>query len=402
MLNKIMRKIVPKQIKGYSLGIHISVIFLSLFGLVMVLSANGGVNVTSLDLLPIFIKESIFIVVSYLLMVHVSRQFDFKLVKRFVVPLMIITIFFNVITLLFGPVGGAYAWIKLPGMTIQPSEFTKVVMILVFACYLGDRVDRKETKWYEIAGMPIAFVTANAAIITLLQKDLGSAAVLMFMAFVIFVIPQNKSLTKVQFWATVVFVGGFILVVFFSTPTGIVFLKQIGLKEYMYARFQTVSDPFFDVVDRGYHIFNGFISFIGGGWFGKGLGSSLGKHGFIPEARTDFILAIIVEELGMLGLAFILVPYGIILYSLIKNAMQMRYEKDKIIIMGAATYLMVHFLFNVGGITALIPLTGVPLLLISSGASSKIAFLIIIGIAQSTIAKAPRVPSKKEVRGKRI
>ena len=394
MLNKLLPKIVPKQVKGYSLGIHLSVIFLSIFGLVMVLSANGGINMTSADLLLIFIKESIFTVVSYLLMVHVSRLFNFKVVKKLVVPLMGITTIMNIVPLFFRDVGGAHAWIRLPGITIQPSEFTKVVMILVLAAYLADRAERKETKWYEIAGLPLLFVLINVVIITVLQKDLGSAAVISFMTIIVLLIPQNKNLNKLQAWVLVLFIIGFTGVILLSTPGGVAFLKQVGLKlgmkEYMFARFQTVSDPFYDILGRGYHVFNGFISFTSGGLIGKGLGSSLGKHGFVPEARTDFILAIIVEELGMFGLLVILVFYGIILYSLIKNALAMKYDRDKMILLGTAAYLMVHFLFNVGGITALIPLTGVPLLLISSGASSKISFLIAIGIAQSTIAKAPR------------
>lgn len=391
MLNKIVRFIAPKQIKGYSLGIHISVIFLSLFGLMMVLSANGGLNTTSMDLLFVFIKESVFIVVSYLLMVHVSRQFNFKTIKKFIVPLMIGMVLFNFVPLFFGDVGGAKAWIRLPGMTIQPSEFTKVVMVLAFACFLGDRDERQNVKGYELAGVPLAFVGVNAFIIIFLQKDLGSAAVLIFMALCILMIPQNKNLNRLQFWVLIFFILGFIGVIVLSTPAGVTILEKVGLKDYMVGRFKTVADPFYDITGRGYHVYNGFIAFTSGGWFGKGLGSSLGKHGFIPEARTDFILAIIVEELGMFGLLAVLIPYGIILYSLIKNALKMKYDKDRMILMGAATYLMVHFLFNVGGITALIPLTGVPLLLISSGASSKFAFLIIIGIAQATIAKAPRV-----------
>lgn len=396
MLNKLFKKILPKQIKGYSLGIHISVIILSLYGFIMVLSANGGLNMTGKALLPIAIKEGIFVVVSYIIMIHASRLFNLNFVKRWINHIMLFTIFMNIVPLGFNTAGGAKAWIRLPGMTIQPSEFTKVIMILVLAVYLGDRANRKDQKWYELAATPLAFLMINVFIITLLQKDLGSAAVLFFMSFLVFVIPENKSLSRIQLIATITFIAGFLLVVYISTPSGIRFLNSVHLPEYMIARFRVVADPFYDITHRGYHVFNGFISFTSGGWFGKGLGMSLGKHGFIPEARTDFILAIIVEELGMLGLFILLFFYGIILFSLIKNAFEMKYEKDKMILMGVAAYLMVHFLFNVGGITALIPLTGVPLLLISSGASSKISFLIAIGIAQSTIAKAPRYRKAKQ------
>lgn len=395
MLNKIIRKIIPRNVKGYSIGIHLSVIFLSLFGFLMVISANGGTGVTPESLLPVVFKEGIFVIVSYLIMIHVASRFNYKFVKRNIIGIMVITVIMNIVPLFFSDVGGAKAWIRLPGLTIQPSEFTKVIMILVFTSFLADRRYNPKLKSYELAGIPVLFLLTNFIIIALLQSDLGSAVVLLFMIFFVAIIPQNRNLSKIQFWVTVLVIGGFIGIVLLSTPAGVKILGKVGIKPYMLGRFLTVSDPFFDRTGDGYHIFNGFISFVSGGWFGKGLGASVGKHGFIPEARTDFILAIIVEELGMFGLVFILLFYGIILYSLLKNANRMKYEKDKMILIGVAAYLMVHFLFNVGGITALIPLTGVPLLLISSGASSKISFLIAIGIAQSTIAKGAKVKRVK-------
>lgn len=391
MLNKIIRKIIPRQIKGYSLGIHISVLVLSLFGLLMVMSANVGVNTNTRDLLPVLIKETAFVVVSYIMMLHVSRHFKLDLVKKYAVPLIAITIVFLLVPLGFRNVGGAHAWIRFGGITIQPSEFTKVIMILIFAVYLGDRKYNPKAKASDLLAVPIGFLLLSAFIITVLQKDLGSAAVLMLMMIFVFMIPMNKTIRKVQNWTLVLYTFGFAAVIYLSTSSGIELLSKFGLKPYMMKRFATVADPFYDKVVYGYHIFRGFVSFTNGGLFGQGLGSSLGKHGFIPEARTDFILAVIVEELGMFGLSIILLFYGLILYSLLKHAFSMKYEKDKMVLVGVAAYLMVHFLFNVGGITALIPLTGVPLLLISSGASSKIAFMMAIGIAQATIAKGTKV-----------
>lgn len=390
MLNKIIRKIIPKQIKGYSLGIHLSVIALSIFGLIMVMSANVGIETTTEDLLPVFIKELAFMVVSYILMLHASRHFRLAWVKKYAIPIIVVTIIMLLIPLGFKNVGGAYAWIRFKGITIQPSEFAKVVMILIFAVYLGDRHYQKSTTWYELAGVPLLFLGASIFIIMFLQNDLGSAAVMLLMIFFVAMVPTNKALNRLQLFGMIAVVLGVVGVVFVSSSGGVKILESLGLPPYMLKRFLTVSDPFHDKVDSGYHVFNGFVSFVNGGFFGKGLGLSLGKHGYIPEARTDFILAVIVEELGMFGLFFILLFYGIILVSLLKNAAAIKMERDKMILVGVAAYLLVHFLFNVGGITALIPLTGVPLLLISSGASSKISFMIAIGIAQATIAKGEK------------
>ena len=109
-----------------------------------------------------------------------------------------------------------------------------------------------------------------------------------------------------------------------------------------------------------------------------------------PEASTDFILAIYVEELGWVGFLFLILLYSIIIFRLIHYAKRIKSEAAKIILIGSATYFLVHIFFNIGGITGLIPLTGIPLPLLSSGGTSAVAFMMSIGLSQAVIAAYKR------------
>lgn len=123
---------------------------------------------------------------------------------------------------------------------------------------------------------------------------------------------------------------------------------------------------------------------------GKGIGQSQQKFGFLTQADNDFILAIVIEELGIFGLALIVIGYSIIIQRLFHYAYRTKSEGYKIILIGTAMYIFLHFFLNVGGVGGLIPLTGVPLLFISSGGSALMSIMCAIGIAQAIIAKIRR------------
>ena len=129
-------------------------------------------------------------------------------------------------------------------------------------------------------------------------------------------------------------------------------------------------------------------AFVSGGLFGVGYGKGFLKFSFIFASESDSILAIIVEELGFVfGFMPIVILYGIIIFQLMKYTFLVKSEKDKAILVGTIAYIFIHFLFNVGGVTAFIPLTGVPLLFISAGGSSRMAIMLAIGLSQNVIAR---------------
>jgi len=126
---------------------------------------------------------------------------------------------------------------------------------------------------------------------------------------------------------------------------------------------------------------------VKGNWTGVGYGKSLQKYGYLPAAKTDFILAVIAEEFGFIGVLVVVVLYFMLMFQIFKHAYRSKDEKSRMILVGVGMYLFTHFVLNVGGVTALIPLTGVPLLMLSSGGSSTLSIMFSLGIAQAIIIK---------------
>lgn len=377
-----------KMPQGYSKSIHALVLILSVFGAVMATSA-GMHQTTSVPQITIaFAKHIAFIVLGLILMIKIAQFASLSLIRRYIFPLSILMVLGLLATLFFPARGGAQAWIDIPFLpiTIQPSEFAKVVVILLFAIYLGD-VPTSSKKWTEIVKIPFAFLLAFSFIIVVLQSDLGSGVIVFALGWLLFLIPSSKNLFKPKIIFTILTLFMFAFVFFLITPKGLAFINKLPISGYQLSRFNDMANPFINRYESSFQLFNSLIAFVKGNWWGIGLGKSVQKLGYLPVADTDYILAIIVEEIGIFGFIFILVGYLVILFKLLAKAMKVKNEKGKMIVFGAALYLMLHFILNVGGVSATIPLTGVPLLMISAGGSSQLAIMIAIGFAQAMIAK---------------
>ena len=146
-------------------------------------------------------------------------------------------------------------------------------------------------------------------------------------------------------------------------------------------------NPFADKYGTGFQLINGLVSFASGGWQGVGYGKSIQKYTNFPAANTDFILAIVVEELGIFGFLLIFICYALIVGRMFIYAIRMKSQRGRIVLIGVSMYFFIHFLFNVGGVTGLIPLTGVPLLMISAGGSSTLSVMVAVGMGQAVISQ---------------
>ena len=134
------------------------------------------------------------------------------------------------------------------------------------------------------------------------------------------------------------------------------------------------------------------ISFATGGLFGLGYGKSIHKYMNFPNPSTDFILPVVVEELGVItGLAPILLGYGVLLVSLMYYSFKTKLNRSRIVFVGTFTYLIAHFILNVGGVSGLIPLTGVPLLFVSAGGTSLLSIMSCLGLVESEIIEYRRM-----------
>ncbi len=382
-----------KMPKHYDLAMHISVIALMLFGTLMITSTSVGQTYFSdMVVLKTFLKQFIFVVASYFALTIMANWFTMGKAKgyaQFVGYLMLIVM---LSCRFFDEVNGSYAWIRMPvpglgEVTLQPSEFFKVFMVVIVAVTV-EATRKKNYDWWTIVKVPVFFLAAGAFLLLFVQKDSGQLMSTLLICLACAMIPSHPNLKKPQRIIALMLMIGVPILLFIMSESGIHFLMNSGiLKEYQVSRFIAAADPTEDYLGYGYQLSTALYAFARGGLKGVGLGESGLKMMYLPEATTDYILPIIVEELGIFGFLFIVLLYGVILYRLFYYAFKAKSEGYKVILIGTAMYLSVHFLLNVGGVSGLIPLTGVPLLFISSGSSSLLSVCIAIGISQAVISR---------------
>lgn len=271
---------------------------------------------------------------------------------------------------------GSKNWIKIAGIKFQPSEFAKPVMI-VCVSILFERFYKflrtKNVNHYNI----IAFILVIGCLfpfIVVLQKDLGTAFILLVTFGILFI---TSPILKIDKFRTIV-----ALVITFLA--GIVILLLSGHKLFTAEQLDRFHffNPCSNYEDGGYQVCNGMIAIHDGGLFGLGIGKSKQKYSYIPEPHTDSVFAIIMEEYGLLFSTILFLVYLIILYRILWISSQASTIRGRYICLGVGTYLFMHILVNLGGLFGLLPLTGVPLPFLSYGGSFTISLICSLAIVQ--------------------
>lgn len=388
---------------GVDKSIYISVFILAVFGIVMIGSASIG-SVTSSDkTVTLAIKnmstQTVYVLAGATTMIFIARVFKTRYIDYSAsMKLYILGITLMMICRFWGDSKGSYAWIKFGGaFTIQPAEFMKIAMILIMSYFLTESdkafvvkgrfktAALKEAfykeKFLKCVFLPMMLVFLTAVVGLFVQKDFGTTVIIVSICFVCFIGTPRQYFKKYKkiVW---IFIG-----------TCAVLITVIGttvLEPYQLKRIYSWLDPMLDPYKSSYQLVNSLIAFSDGGLFGLGFGNSTQKYGYIPEAHNDFIGAIIYEELGIIGVALVIIPTCIIIFKFLKYSNEVKENKSRIILLGIASYFFLHLIINLGGISGLIPMTGVPLLLISAGGSSTVCSFIAIGVGQSIIAKHNR------------
>jgi rod shape determining protein RodA len=270
-----------------------------------------------------------------------------------------------VVVLVLGhTVSGTRGWFSLGGHNIgQPAEFVKIAVILALSRFLAEiRTEylplRDIFKAGAIVGAPFLLI--------LLQPDLGSA------------------LTVIPILAVGLYLGGLKrkwILIGFLVGTTVIGMSWFLLKPYQKERIYTFMDPQRDPLGRGYHAIQSKIAVGSGGFWGKGLGKgSQTELGFLPERHTDFIFSVIGEEMGFFGTTSLLVLYFLILIRFIHVAQTARDKLGMHIALGACGLILCHVMINIGMVVGVMPITGIPLPLLSYGGSSILATFILLGL----------------------
>lgn len=268
------------------------------------------------------------------------------------------------------PRRGARSWFSVGAFAVQPSEFAKIALILALAKYLSrEDVPRRSASYLGgallLAAIPIALI--------LKEPDLGTALVFMPVIFAMLVVAGARG----------TYLSGMVLAGLFSLPVGWLFLKP-----YQKLRIKVFLDPQLDPLRSGYNAIQSLIAVGGGGLRGQGWLHGTQTHlRFLPERHTDFIFCVLAEEAGFLGCALALGLYAVIILGGLRIAEQARDEFGKLTAIGITVLLAAHVVINIGMTIGLLPITGLPLPLMSYGGSSLLSICMCLGILQSIGAR---------------
>ncbi|WP_437750867.1 FtsW/RodA/SpoVE family cell cycle protein [Staphylococcus shinii] len=374
-----------KRLKRLDLGIIISFIILSIIGVIMVYSASmvpaskGSLtNGTPIEANYFMKRQFIFFILSVCIILFISMYFNIKMLRNASTQKFLIvgTFALLILTLLIGKdVNGSRNWINLGLFSLQSSEFLKLVAIF----YLSFILDKKLTnnQDYKLKNIvPPLGILGVGLVLVLMQGDLGGT--LLTVAIIVAILMYSDIKNKIKIQILTITSIPVILYIFYT----LVFDSK---NLYRMKRIKVVLDPFKYENSDGYQLTNALVSISNGGVFGRGLGNGILKLGYLPEPHTDFIFTVISEELGLIGVLLILLMYGFIIFKGFIYANKTRNHFYKLICVGIVSYLFMQVFVNIGGVSGLIPLTGVTLPLLSYGGSSMLSISIALGILLAVI-----------------
>ena len=342
-------------------------ILLSAFGLVMIYSASSYFSLTSVGNSEYFlIRQFAFVVAGIAIAIGIAnngKKFFFN--ERILQIVYVILILLLLFVFTQSGIKGAKSWINL-----QPSEFAKVILIWASDFYYHKFKDNRD--WKQLYMYPMGMLLL-VSILVLMQPDFGTVMITVLMMWLL-ALTTGYSKKAIKY-SGVAFVIGYL---FTYLPISII--QHLPFKAYQVGRFLSFHNPWDDTSGVGYQSIQGFLALARGGLTGTGLSSSIQKTGFLPEAHTDFILAIVGEELGFIVVWLVLVVLFFLIIYIFWKAQFCRSLFSRYLCLCVGIFLLVQSGVNIGALLGLAPITGVPLPFLSYGGSSFIVSSIAIGM----------------------
>lgn len=341
-----------------------TVLLLSL-GIIMVYSASQVTAYEKLDDTFYYLKkQAVWALIGVVAMVSVMKV-DYWKYKKWAVPFLIIAFALLIMVLLPGigkNIKGAQRWLVLGPLRLQPSEVIKLSLVIFMAYGLSKYKDR--LRYFMQGMMPFLIVLGLACGLILLQPDLGTAVSVAGTVYIMLFAAGAKGKH-----------------LFYLALAGMVAVGMaIVLEPYRMSRFLAFLDPWADPRGTGFHIIQSLYALGSGGLFGAGLGQSHQKFFYLPEQHTDFIFAVLGEELGFLGGALVLILFLLFVWRGFKIALSSQDPFASLLAVGITSMIALQAIINIGVVTGSLPVTGIPLPLISFGGSSLVFTLTGVGI----------------------
>lgn len=353
------------KLKSPDFILFFSVLSMLAIGVVMVFSSSAVSAQVNFQDSYYFLKRQLIWVSMGLIGMIVLMNIDYHVWRKFSIPFLVTTLFLLVLVLIPGlgkVVNGARRWLGVGSLYLQPSELAKLAMAL----YCADNLSRRQglVKKFKQGIVPILLLLLLVFALILLEPDLGTALSIGAMVFILF----YAAGAKLSHLGSLGAVGVF----------GVI--SAIIAEPYRLKRLMAFSDPWSDPLDAGYHIIQSLYALGSGGLFGVGLGRSREKFLYLPEPHTDFIFAILGEELGFLGTATVVLLFLLLAWRGFRTAMSAPDIFGSMLATALTTVVTIQALMNIAVVTASMPVTGIPLPFISFGGSSLIFNLASIGV----------------------
>ena len=337
---------------------------LTAVGLMMVFSASGIVaERIQADTYYFFKRQIVFAFLGGIALM-ISAHLPRPMMHNLHYPALLFSVLMLIICLtpLGVEVKGARRWIGMGPLRVQPLEFAKVALALYLAYFMGTK--REMIKTFSKGVIPPFLITGLVCGLLLLQPDFGGAAlVAMLLFFMCFV--GGTRIIYLFASACIAFGGAYLLVV---------------AEPYRLRRLMAFSDPFADAADTGYHLVQSFYAFGSGGLSGLGLGAGKQKLFYLPEPHNDFIMAVMGEETGFIGISLMFLLFGAFFWRCMLIIMRQENLRERLTAFGLTLILAVSCLLNLAVVMGVVPPKGVPMPFISYGGSSLLASLICVGL----------------------
>jgi cell division protein FtsW len=341
---------------------------LTFFGLLMIFNSSSVMAYNLFEDKYHFIKDQILWATLGFTALFIFYRTDYHKLYLIALPLLIIALILLILVFIPG-IGsnalGANRWVNLGFMTLQPAEFVKLGLAIYLAAWFSHKEKGRFGAFLLLMGSILALI--------LLEPDLGTASIILFEACVIYFL-SGGNILYFLFVAPIVAIGGFFYVI--SEP-------------YRLSRLTSFLNLGNSLQETSYHVKQILIALGSGGVFGLGVGNSIQKYAYLPENVTDSIFPIIAEEFGFLGAVALIAVYAAFIWRCLHVASRAKDSFGKLLAGGIIAFIGIQAVINLAAMTALVPLTGVPLPFISYGGSALIVDLASIGILLN-IAKQSR------------
>ena len=398
-------KIEKRHLLNYS--ILIPYLILSIIGLIVVYSTTSALAIQSgVSSIRMVRTQGLFFILSLLTIALIYKlSLDFlrnkKVLAFFIFAEVILLILSRFIT---DTVNGAHGWLTIAGMfSIQPAEYLKVILVWYLALIFSKRQDEirdydyqalTHNEWIPRNLNDWRWLTLILIGIVVIMPDLGNATIL---ALTVLIMITASGVGYRWFTSLLGLVVGVSSIVLGSIwIIGVDRVAKIPVFGYVAKRFSAFFNPFNDLSGAGHQLANSYYAMSNGGWFGLGLGNSIEKQGYLPEAHTDFVFAIVIEELGFVGASLILALLFFLILRIILVGIRAKNPFNSMMAIGIGGMILVQTFINIGGISGLIPSTGVTFPFLSQGGNSLWVLSVAIAFVLNIDASEKRAKMEQE------